>query len=150
MKINELNEIISCVGKTDAETRSIVNKDLGIFRRALEDSDWYYYEYENGVTLEFEDKTKRLMRVSVCVVPLIEEETSYSGDLPYGITNLGGMRGIRTHWGEPVAYLPPIKYQGIADTEGCDIYNIDAYPDKKLIIGYTPDLQTQSVHVELR
>jgi hypothetical protein len=150
MKLNDMNKLITLLGATESEISTYFSLSSKERTEIHEGSDWYFIELENGLELSFERPAQALRKISINVAPLAEEEITYSGELPYGITELGSMQRIRAHWGEPINHEPPLKLWGLADTGGGDIYNIDAHPDKKLIIGYMADLKIQSVHVELR
>ena len=151
MNSENMEELIQLIGfpESSIKARNLLNLENPEMICDSDISDWYFYQAEDGLELLFSTADNCLKKVSIILVPLTSGEECYADPLPYGIAELGSMSRIRAHWGDPVKHMPPAKIWGLAPTAGCDIYNIDAHPDKRLIIGYTPDLQIQSVHIEL-
>lgn len=144
-------KIIKSLGKT-AEImvgENLIPSDR--FEYLFEGAETFTCESETGLTLVFDDISRQLKSVQLCLINNAENSEVYSGYMPEPFLNKMSKEDVRSLLGEPDSSSGAKKIPGIGVVGGNDIYIYklnDIYPGTRVRLLYSSDSLVRSLIFE--
>ncbi len=121
-------------------------------RELYKGRDWLDIEPEEGMELSFSAESKCLEALYIILVPAVEEQAVYRGELPTPLALSMSQADVKASFGLPSESKGPTQLPLNRKTGGWDAYELEAsaYPNAKLMFKYAENRQVNTLVFTLR
>lgn len=121
-------------------------------RELYKGRDWLDIEPEDGIELSFSAESKCLETLYIILVPAVEEQAVYRGELPKPLALSMSQADVKASFGVPSKSKGPTKLPLNRKTGGWDAYELEisVCPNAKLIFKYAESRQVNTLVFTLR
>lgn len=149
MNAATIEDYIKALGKTfESLLSQMVLPPLAKPWKVFDEDDQFSLNIEDGLSLTFNENTRRLESVFITLLKTTPSTVEYKGELPKPFAPVMSQSEVHANFGKPMASKGPIKMpQPMGQTGGWDAYRLNpaSHPNTKVVLQYTAALAVNTL-----